>query len=153
MLLLTSSVAAALLLTAAPASACHPESLENPDPNHHGCGGDGSKGDPGGGEPDTAPPVIGKLRAAPKPYCGRPSGCFTGFKANLHLSEDAMVTLTLTRRGRLVATYDQAAPAGASGSTHYPKLRPGRYVLTASAVDAAGNRSSERRRRMRVRRP
>ena len=96
--------------------------------------------------------MIDKLRAAPKPYCDTSSRCFTGFKVNLRLSEGAMVTLTLTRRGRVVATYDRAAPAGASGSAHYPKLRPGRYVLTVSAVDAAGNRSSERRRRMWVRR-
>lgn len=155
LLLLVGLVVTALLLTAAPASACHPESLENPEANHHGCGGDGSKGGPGSGEEDSTPPVIDAMRAAPTPYCdetpGEPAECFTGFKVNLRLSEAATVSLILTRRGRLVATYQQMAPAGASGTAYYPKLRPGRYVLTASALDAAGNRSLERRRRLKVR--
>lgn len=157
MLLLLGLVMAALVLATAPASACHPDSLDNPDPNHHGCGGDGSKGDPGAEEEDTTPPVIEGLRAAPRRHCEEPSGlprqCSTGFRVNLRLSEAATVSLTLTRRGRLIATYEQAAPAGASRTVHRPKLRPGRYVLTATAVDAAGNRSAERRGRFKVRRP
>jgi len=155
-LLLISVLVTALALTAAPASACHPESLENPEPNHHGCGGDGSKGggdeDPGTDETDATAPVVTALRTAVSMYFSD-TKCFTGVTGTLHLSEKATVTLVLTRRGRAVTTFVRDSPAGSSGSLSFPRVRSGRYVLAATAVDAAGNRSAERRRRVHIPRP
>jgi hypothetical protein len=96
---------------------------------------------------DTLAPALTGLKIAPARFTAR-HGARLGFK----LSEPATLTFVVKRRAahgsRLTkfATLRRTAAAGAGGlairrKLAGVKLRPGRYVATVAAVDAAGNRS------------
>jgi plastocyanin len=103
----------------------------------------------GGGGPqpppaaDTTPPALSEVSARavrrPKPIAVR-----------FELSEDATVRVAV--KGRPKAGVERAARAGAgSVKLSTRKLKPGRYRLTVTATDAAGNVSAPVKRTVRVR--
>jgi hypothetical protein len=99
---------------------------------------------------DRLAPVLTGLRATP----GRRFRLTVRFR----LSEAATVTLRLQRRAgrRYRSVPGSVRHAGRSGANvvRLPgrRLRPGRYRLVVTVVDAAGNRAAERRLAVRVRR-
>jgi hypothetical protein len=122
-----------------------------------GGGGDpgGGGGDPGGGPggdpaPDITPPLISGLAA-------RRLSAHKGGKVSLSLSEPAAIVLTFKPSGtptggkKVVLSFKGVA---GKNTLRVPrrKLRARRYVLSARAVDAAGNRSKAARLTLRVRR-
>ena len=70
--------------------------------------------------------------------------------ASFTLSAPAKVTVTVTRAGRRVGRRTVAGHAGANRAKVARRLRAGRYVVSLSAVDAAG-RTVTRRTTLRVR--
>jgi hypothetical protein len=110
-----------------------------------GAGGDaagaGQDGAPGGPIADTAAPALSALRAA---------ASRRGAVVRFRISEPAIVTLRFKRRGGGTATWRVRAKAGLNRVSR--RLRAGRWQLTASAVDAAGNRSRPSSARFRLRR-
>ena len=125
--------------------------------------GSGPAQPPGGEAPDTTAPVMTSVRVPKRFYsrCPRPKppGCRAGMTIRLTLSEAGTVQLLFRRRraagsARLLRVRF-AAKAGAnrlrfSGRIRGRALRRGRYRLSITAIDAAGNRSSAVRRRVRV---
>jgi hypothetical protein len=117
-------------------------------------GSSGPPPGPGGGSaaaPDRTAPVVSRLRVRPRSFRAR-----KGAKAGYLLSESATVTFRVQRRagrrwkaaGR--ALRKRAAKGGNGFRLRARRLRPGRYRLVASAVDAAGNRSKAARTRFRI---
>ena len=123
-------------------------------------GGDGSG--PGGGsapanQPDLAP-VLSRLTLSPRRFAvGARSARRGAFRFTL--SEPAKVTIKIQRlrsgRKRTIGRIARNGRAGAnrvtfSGRVQRRKLKPGRYVAAAVAIDAAGQRSTPRRVRFTV---
>jgi hypothetical protein len=121
---------------------------------------------PGGDGPDVTAPAMSSLRVpkrfrsrCPKP---KPRGCRAGMTLKVTLSEAATVELLFKRIARRRAKGSArplrarlAAKAGAnrlrfSGRIRRRPLRRGRYRLSITAVDAAGNRSPAAKRVVRV---
>jgi hypothetical protein len=132
---------------------------ERPQPAPAPGGGDGSGA--GGSAPASQPalaPVLSGLTLTPRRFAvGARSARRGAFRFTL--SEPAKVTIRIQRlrsgRKRTVGRIARNGRAGAnrvafSGRLHRRKLKPGRYVATAIAVDAAGQRSTPRRVRFTV---
>jgi subtilisin-like proprotein convertase family protein len=114
--------------------------------------GPGPSGDePGGGPaPDRTAPVISPLTLAPAKLRLRRATTL-GFA----LSEASALSVEVLRGRRKVATLRRLVPAGVNRVRLTRRigrrlLRPGRHRLRVTAVDAAGNRSLPRTRRLEV---
>jgi hypothetical protein len=99
---------------------------------------------------DTLPPRLGALRIAPPAFTE-----LDGATVNYRVSEPARVSFTVTRAraGRIAGRLQRAGERGRFALTarwRGSRLRPGRYRLTAVAVDAAGNRGPARIARFRI---
>ncbi len=70
-------------------------------------------------------------------------------KVSFRVSEQSVVTVRFTRRGKTVKT--KKAAIGRRGSVTVAGLKPGRYAVKVSATDVAGNASSARRASFRIR--
>lgn len=131
--------------------------------------GDRDRGRDGdGGSADRTKPVLSRVSLSPARFqVGKAKTALTaraaakalkrGTSVRYTLSENAAVTLTIARAG-------QRKPAGKltrrsrrganrvafSGRIGAKALKPGRYVLTLTAVDAAGNRSAAKKVSFRV---
>jgi hypothetical protein len=108
-----------------------------------GAGSDQPGAAPGGPVADTQAPALTRLRVARKSAGKRPRIRFT-------LSEPARVRFTLTRRHRRTTRFSVQAHAGANRILAGHRATPGRYTLTATPVDAAGNAGQRRRARFTV---
>jgi hypothetical protein len=117
----------------------------------------GATGSTPAAETDLAP-VLSRLAVTPRKFVlGTRSARRGGF--SYKLSEPARVTIKIQRlragRRRTVGRIAQNARRGAnrmafSGRLRRRKLKPGRYLATAVAVDTAGKRSTARRVRFTV---
>ena len=110
-----------------------------------GSGGPGSGGD-GGPVADTQAPALTRLGVTRKVAGKRPQVRFT-------LSEPARVRLVLARKGGRKLRFSVAAAAGPNRFRAPRRAPAGRYRLTATAVDAAGNAALPVRVRFRLARP
>lgn len=119
---------------------------------------EGSAGDRDGdrGEADRTKPVLTRVSLSPARFSvGKTKTAKKlkrGTSVRYTLSERATVTLAITRSGQrkpvgtLVRRGEQGANRIAfSGRLGSKALKPGRYVLILTAVDAAGNRSAAKR--------
>jgi hypothetical protein len=135
--------------------------FERPEPGSQPTpGGEGTSDASGStptGQTDLAP-VLSRLAVTPRKFVlGARSARRGGFR--FALSEPARVTIKIQRlrlgRKRTVGRIARTGRAGAnrmafSGRLHKRKLKPGRYLASAVAVDTAGQRSSARRVRFTV---
>jgi plastocyanin len=112
----------------------------------------------GAGEPpppaDTTAPAISSLTARGGRACGRRARRCKPRPTTVRysLSEEARVTLAFAaRKSGKTRTFRQSGKAGANTLRRSVKqLRPGRYRLTVTAADAAGNVSAPATRDVRV---
>jgi hypothetical protein len=103
-----------------------------------------------GAPPDQRPPSLSRVGVSQRRFRTRTTLRYT-------LSEPATVTISITgpRSARAVGTLKRA---GATGNNRIrlttrigrKRLKPGRYVMTIRATDAAGNRSRPRRLTFRI---
>jgi len=111
---------------------------------------------------DRTPPSIGRVRLKPARFAvarGTARASHRGTRIRYSLSEAARVTMRIQRRsGRRwvrVGALKQAGRAGTnrksfSGRVRRKALRRGKYRLVVTAVDAAGNRATAKRKRFRI---
>jgi FtsP/CotA-like multicopper oxidase with cupredoxin domain len=92
---------------------------------------------------DHTAPVIRGLRVTPLTRATR---------VRLRLSEPARLTVTIKRRGHRPARVSRAGISGRNALMVRKRLRPGRYVVIATAVDPAGNQARPVKVRLRIRR-
>lgn len=137
-------------------------------PGGPGQGGPG-QGGPGQGGPaaDKTKPVLSRVSLSPVRFkVGTATTALTaraakalkrGTSVRYTLSESATVTLAIARSGqrKTVGKLTRRSKQGAtriafSGRLGSKALKPGRYVLTLTAVDAAGNRSAAKKVSFRV---
>jgi hypothetical protein len=105
---------------------------------------------------DIQRPAIAAASLSRRRFHATPSGRRYGTTLRLTLSEPARLELTVQRRSgrRLVRVRGTVRARAASGRVAVRftgriagrRLKPGRYVLTVVAIDAAGNRSAATRR-------
>ena len=122
-------------------------------------------GPSGGSAADTKPPLISGFRSTRSAFAvarsatPRAARAKRGTSLRYALSEKARVVLKIQRKGRTryrsVGTLRRAGLEGAnrirfSGRIGRRALRPGRYRIVATAVDAAGNRSAPKVARLRI---
>ena len=95
---------------------------------------------PTGAGTDSVAPLVGGLRAGPR-------------RVRFRLSEAARVTVRVKRRGTRRARVIRISGSAGANSARLGRraLRDGRYRLTVVATDAAGNSSTRRSLRLRVR--
>ncbi len=137
--------------------------IHDVDPGTGGGGGGAGGGGGGGLDPviDSDPPVVARVSLAPTPFSvarrATAVSAARGTVIRYTLSEPAAVALRFyrARTGRRVGTLRRAGRTGRnrvafSGRIGRRALRPGRYRLRLTAVDAAGNRSVTRTRRFRI---
>jgi hypothetical protein len=134
-------------------------------------GTDGGQQGGAGGQPATPPaadtqaPLISGFRSTRSAFAvaraatPRAARAKRGTSLRYTLSENARVALKIQRKGRTryrsVGTLRRAGAKGASrirfsGRIGRRALRPGRYRIVATAVDAAGNRSAPKVARLRI---
>ncbi|HEX8067014.1 MAG TPA: plastocyanin/azurin family copper-binding protein [Thermoleophilaceae bacterium] len=116
---------------------------------HGGPGGVGMAGtvvvqQPGSGGGDTTAPAVDSLRVTPATFCNRKTGKCPkrGARLRFTLSEDARVTGPIVRRrdGKTVGKVAIDGRAGKNDVKFSGKgLALGKYRLTLTAKDAAGN--------------
>jgi plastocyanin len=116
---------------------------------------------PGGAPPppsDTTDPAITGLRASPSRFCNRRPCRRRGTRFVFQLSEaadvDGVVRPVGRPRGRRGSTFDANGRQGTNRVRFSGRgLRPGRYRLTLTATDSAGNKSDPARAIFTVRSP
>jgi hypothetical protein len=110
---------------------------------------------------DAVAPVLRRVRLNRKVLCTRASSrncARSGGTVRFHVDEPVTIVLDLRKRGSAApSTEKHPTRAGAGRIDFYEKieglrLRPGRFVLTVTAVDAAGNESKPVPLPLRVRR-
>ena len=111
----------------------------------------------GGSATDTAAPKLSALKVRGGRTCGRRSGrkCHKRpTRVSFAVSEAGRVRLAFKRKGgHSPKPVSRAAKAGVNTiKLTTRRVRVGRYKLTVTATDAAGNRSAPKTRRFRVRR-
>ena len=125
---------------------------------HGGKGGVGMAGTvvvgSGVAPPDTTAPVISSLKASPSRMCNGPKSVCrkrgTSFK--FKLSEAAKLSGVITRKG-VRKTISASGKSGSNTIKYSGKgLTPGKYTLTLTATDAAGNKSDPAKTKFTVRR-
>jgi FtsP/CotA-like multicopper oxidase with cupredoxin domain len=99
-------------------------------------------------QPQTTPPPAD--RTAPVIRGVRVKRLARATRVRLRLSEPARLTVTVRRGSRRVARVSGAGVTARNTLKVRKRLRPGRYVVVAGAVDAAGNRARPVRVALRV---
>ncbi|HEX8121357.1 MAG TPA: plastocyanin/azurin family copper-binding protein [Solirubrobacteraceae bacterium] len=97
---------------------------------------------PGGTTPGSTNPLPPADTTAPRPTAVRRTATRKGVVVRLSLDEPATITLRLLRGARRVARKTFEVDSGAVRLKLKRKLRPGRYTIRLTLVDAGGNKAT-----------